>query len=215
MPKILLTQGKFSLIDKEFLHLSKSKWRFKNGYAIKYMPMGRKGSPTMGLHNAVIGFPGDGFVVDHINGDRLDNRIKNLRFVTFRENSQNRKEHRGEKKKSSKYIGVDLNRGRWRAQIQINGKRKHLGLYGEEELAAEAYQFGIKKLKNRIRKKRICNVHVKRIDQLEAVCKELMGSLHDVSRHSVPPFIGEKWMIYIREVALENISKATAILEKK
>lgn len=145
--------GKFALVDDCDAHLKRWKWfcqprRNKDGCAYRsvYMPVrnGRLGfNATVRMHHCIIGLPlNPGICVDHINGDPLDNRRSNLRFVTNRQNSHNRVEHRGEKRKSSKYIGVsfDKSRGLWEAYIQVSGKRIHLGRHATEDGAAAAYQ---------------------------------------------------------------------------
>lgn len=74
--------------------------------------------------------------IDHINGITNDNRIENLRNVTHRQNHQNRKEHR-----NGILIGATYSKykNKWQAQIQINGKLKHIGYYNSELEAHEAY----------------------------------------------------------------------------
>ena len=67
--------------------------------------------------------------IDHINGDKADNRIVNLRDVTKSVNQQNRKFVRG----------YSRDRNRWKAQIGFDGKWKHLGCYGTEQEAHAAY----------------------------------------------------------------------------
>ncbi len=68
--------------------------------------------------------------IDHINGDRLDNRISNLRDVTKSENCKN-KTLRVDNK--SGVSGVYWNKGgaKWHVQIAVNGKRKHLGFFSD------------------------------------------------------------------------------------
>ncbi|NDZ93318.1 HNH endonuclease [Streptomyces sp. SID6673] len=60
--------------------------------------------------------------VDHINGDKLDNRRENLRLVSKAQNGWNRKPPRDNK---SGYTGVhfDVCRSRWMAYINVNGQR--------------------------------------------------------------------------------------------
>ena len=72
-----------------------------------------------------------GFIVDHINGDGLDNRMCNLRYATRRQNCQNR---RKSSNKTSKYKGVDWNiKGKiYRAKIVFNGKQIHIGDFKTE-----------------------------------------------------------------------------------
>lgn len=66
--------------------------------------------------------PRDGRIVDHLNGDRLDDRSLNLRFVTAAESRANVKVHA-----SSGFRGVYPNRGRWAAAAKIGGRKYHLG----------------------------------------------------------------------------------------
>jgi hypothetical protein len=81
--------------------------------------------------------------VDHINGIRDDNRICNLRDVTARENTHNRKEHRAGKKP-----GVFYNKWeqRWDARIFYNGKQYRLGMYDTEELSLQAYNVALEEI---------------------------------------------------------------------
>ena len=78
-----------------------------------------------------------GFVIDHINGDRTDNRIKNLRKATIKENAQNiAKQNR---KTGSRYKGVARRtNGKWMAYIEEDGKRDYLGTFATEAEAAMA-----------------------------------------------------------------------------
>ena len=71
-------------------------------------------------------------MIDHVDGDKSNNRIENLRIVTNQQNQFNRKQAKGYSwhKKAKK----------WRAQIRINGKNnKYLGFFETEEEAREAY----------------------------------------------------------------------------
>lgn len=75
--------------------------------------------------------------IDHINGVRSDNRISNLRAVSFAENQRNRRIHSSNK---SGVIGVDWHKAtnKWRAQIGGKPNNIHLGLFPtiEEAIAA-------------------------------------------------------------------------------
>ena len=79
-------------------------------------------------------------VIDHINGNRLDNRIENLRDVTRQQNSWNLQKARRNNK--SGYLGVDWKpeRSKWRAQIRIDGNKKLIGYFTTAEEASAAYQ---------------------------------------------------------------------------
>lgn len=76
-------------------------------------------------------------IVDHKNGNSLDNRWENLRLATAHENQQNRK-----RRKDSKGVhkGVSPYRGRHRARVTIDGKRITLGEFATEDLAIAAYR---------------------------------------------------------------------------
>lgn len=81
--------------------------------------------------------PDQGMVVDHINGNTMDNRRENLRVCTVAENVRNKRKFRG----TSKFKGVcwDKSRGKWLAIIGLNGKQKNLGRFKQEFDAAKAY----------------------------------------------------------------------------
>ena len=74
--------------------------------------------------------------MDHINGDRDDNRVCNLRQVTHRENLMNRVINR-----AGRLPGCCLEKrsGKWRARIQFDDKRRHIGLFDTEREANAAY----------------------------------------------------------------------------
>lgn len=76
--------------------------------------------------------------VDHIDRDKLNNDVSNLRWCTQSENCSNRKPRSGP---TSIYKGVTFIKtsGKWRAQIVVAGKIKYLGHYETEIEAARAY----------------------------------------------------------------------------
>lgn len=80
---------------------------------------------------------GHRLVVDHIDGNRLNNNLSNLQVITNRENTS--KDQRGG---SSQYVGVCWSKQseKWKVQIRIEGKQKHLGYFEDEVSASEAYQ---------------------------------------------------------------------------
>jgi len=83
------------------------------------------------LHHFVFGKPPNGMETDHRNTIGLDCQKENLRFGSVSQNQQNQSR--------SGIKGITWNRGRWRAQIRINGKKKHLGRFLTPEDAARAY----------------------------------------------------------------------------
>ena len=74
--------------------------------------------------------------IDHRNGVRNDNRWSNLREATQAENQQN---HKMRRDNTSGFIGVARFRNKWRAQIQINGRLKHIGCFTTPDDAHAAY----------------------------------------------------------------------------
>lgn len=76
--------------------------------------------------------------IDHINRDKADNRIENLRECTNAENHQNLPML---STNSSGFVGVTWNKScsKWQAQIRAKGKSKYLGVFSSAEEAAEAY----------------------------------------------------------------------------
>lgn len=78
-----------------------------------------------------------GYVIDHINGDTLDDRLCNLRAVTPEENNKNRKINT---KNTSGVVGVSYKRNKkiWQAEIWDAGKRVYLGIYKTKEEASAA-----------------------------------------------------------------------------
>ena len=76
--------------------------------------------------------------IDHINRDKADNSIKNIREATRAENMYNTKLR---KDNTSGYKGVSLDKrkNKWMARIKINGKYKFLGYFNTPEQAHEAY----------------------------------------------------------------------------
>jgi len=69
--------------------------------------------------------------IDHINGDRANNALSNLRVVTHQQNHFNRTTAKG--------YTWDKQSDKWKAQICLNGKNNYLGLYNTEEDARAAY----------------------------------------------------------------------------
>ena len=92
---------------------------------------------------------GNTLVVDHINGDRSDDRVENLRIVTHRANLS-ACFRSDEDSLSSEYVGVswDKSKSKWGARICHNGVSTFLGFYDTELEASTAYQSVLSKIKD-------------------------------------------------------------------
>jgi hypothetical protein len=104
-----------------------------------YDGTGNENSRQKYVHRLVLkAFVGDSDLqCDHINGNKSDNRIENLRYCTHAENKRYSKKCKN--KKSSIYKGVGREHGRWRSRIMVNRRSISLGLFDTEKDAAIAY----------------------------------------------------------------------------
>ena len=131
MKQLLITKGKFTLLDDDdYERLGQVKVQYSCGYAS--FPVKDKSGKyhNQSLHRFIVNAP-KGMEVDHINGDRLDNRRVNLRICTRLENAKNRSISKLNK---SGFKGVHFCRDRkrrkvWMASIRVDGKRITLGRY--------------------------------------------------------------------------------------
>jgi len=138
MRYIELTQGYKSMIDcSNYNLLNNWSWRITpNGYAIASDKKIIKGERRHFYMHRVVLSAKKGQQIDHINGNKLDNRVSNLRFSTQQQNIANAKKRKGK----SKYKGVNPTKGgRWFAATHKNGERFYLGRFDYEEDAAKAY----------------------------------------------------------------------------
>lgn len=77
--------------------------------------------------------------VDHINGNKRDNRIANLRLATRQQNGANRGANLNNKS-GCRGVHWHPQSGRWRAEMKVARKSKHIGLFRTKEEASAAYQ---------------------------------------------------------------------------
>jgi hypothetical protein len=138
MKKIQLTKGFTALVSDDCAHtgVNWSAWKHRRGYWYAVREVRRAGARrVIYLHREVVGAT-RGQIVDHINGDTLDNRAENLRICTNAENLRNRGKTKANK---SGYKGVYKNKTGWVAQITVNFKCTHLGTFETAALAGAAY----------------------------------------------------------------------------
>ena len=132
MQKIHLwnTEDSYALVDDDnYSWLSRFKWRACSGYACTNF-----GGVRVTMHAMLLQVPG-GLFVDHINRNRIDNRMENLRVASPRENASNASRRLRTK---HPYVGVrpTLNGKRWVARIGARGA--HVGTFDTEAEAVRA-----------------------------------------------------------------------------
>jgi len=135
---IPLTRGLFAIVDEaDYGRVAPHRWvAHRNGIGAFYA---RRPKGAL-LHRFILD-PERGRLVDHIDGNGLDCRRRNMRVCSPAENSRNRKKPRSTK---SRFKGVSPLGGRFQARIWINGKGRHLGTFADEIEAARAYDTAAK-----------------------------------------------------------------------
>ena len=143
MKKIPLTRGKFALVDDiDYAYLMQWKWCYNCGYAVRSSRKsdGFDKQKTIRMHRIIMARKlghNDFNEPDHVNTNKLDNRRSNLRPASDSQQNANK----GPRGDSSKLKGVSWYKQtqKWQAQIQVDGKSKHLGYFTDEIEAARAY----------------------------------------------------------------------------
>jgi hypothetical protein len=134
---IPLTQGKYAIVDAgDYERVSRYKWCLSRTGKQLYAQR-RTGGKTIRMHQFIMN-PPKGMVVDHIDGNGLNNRRSNLRICTRPENTRNR---RVNPNTSTGFKGVwrDKKTGKCWAQIYFEGKPIRLGSFATAVEAARAY----------------------------------------------------------------------------
>jgi len=107
---------------------------------------GRYVSKELRLHRYIMGCKScDGMIIDHINGNTLDNRRENLRVCNHSDSQKNRK-IQSNNRSGHKGVTWSKKQNKWIAQIQDNHKKIHLGSFDDLEEAALAYKEKAKEL---------------------------------------------------------------------
>ncbi len=123
---------------------------FNKATGYYYVSLSKNGkSKTFTVHrlvaNAFIPNPENKPQVDHIDNCRINNNINNLRWCTPEQNQSNKGLSKANKT-NVKGVYFDKNRNVWRAEIQHNGKKSHLGVFRNLEDAFNARQEAAKEL---------------------------------------------------------------------
>jgi len=147
MKTIKLTKDKEAMVDDcDYNMLSAYRWywalkpRSKFGYAVADLHNidNEFGVRHVTMHRMLLK-PDRGKVVDHVNGNGLDNRRENIRICTLSQNNANFAV--GGKRNKSGYKGVSWHKStqKWRATLLLGGKQHYLGIFDDKLEAARAY----------------------------------------------------------------------------
>jgi hypothetical protein len=150
--EIPLTQGFFALVDDEdYEALNKFKWHVderkdgKDWRAVRSLPRTKTGPrKTIFMHRFILN-ANDGQIVDHKNGNGLDNRRANIRLCSQGQNLANM---RNTQHHSSRFKGVYWYERvkKWQVNIRKDGRTQYLGRFYSEEVAARVYDAKAKEL---------------------------------------------------------------------
>jgi hypothetical protein len=133
---IPLTKGLFAIVDAaDYERVSRYKWCASGSPPRAYACRQDHGR-HISMHRFLMN-PPPGMVVDHIDGNRLNNRRGNLRVCTQQQNLFNC----GPKGKSSRFKGVcwDKGRNKWIVHVSLDRRNTYLGRFDDEVEAARAY----------------------------------------------------------------------------
>lgn len=131
--KVLTKKGDEILIDTEdFEKIKRYSWCVsKTGYAVA-----NNGQKVIKMHRYILDINNPKIIVDHRNGNPLDNRKNNLRICNSKQNARNTKVS---KSNTTGQLGISITAyGKFRARIMVNGKEIRLGNYEKIEDAIEA-----------------------------------------------------------------------------
>jgi hypothetical protein len=134
---IPLTQGKYAIVDADdYARVNRHKWCLSRTGNQLYAQRRCRGK-TIRMHQLIMN-PPRGMVVDHIDGNGLNNRRSNLRICTRLENTRNRRRNPST---ATGFKGVwrDKKTGKYWAQIQLSRRPTRLGSFATAVEAARAY----------------------------------------------------------------------------
>ena len=128
-------QGYAFVDDEDFEYLNQWKWQMKKDRRTYYAQRLK----SVLMHRILL-TPTAGLVVDHINGNGLDNRKSNLRAVTVAKNSQNRVRLPNNNKSGVVGVYWSKRRSRWIAKMTRSGKCRQIGSFKSQSMAKIAIE---------------------------------------------------------------------------
>jgi hypothetical protein len=139
MKKIIISRGYEVIVDDEdFVVLNEIKWQSSVKSNTIYASNSKYGRIHRFLLNAK-----KGDIIDHIDGNGLNNQKSNLRFCTFQDNMRNKKTWGKIKYNGVSFVKKNTNYS-YRCRITVNGKTLHLGYFKTELEAALEYNIKAK-----------------------------------------------------------------------
>ena len=183
--------GEEIIVDsKDYDFLNKYKWYIVEGYAKTSIKIDGKWK-QISIHRLITN-ANDNDIIDHRDGDTLNNRRENLRIATVSQNAMNKK--KTDKKCTSSYKGVRRKNDYWESYIYIDGKQNYLGAFTNECASANCYNYH-------------ANIHFKefaRLNSVEYMNKEEWEK-HRITKDKSSKFFGvaynkknNNWVAYIR-----------------
>ena len=129
MASVFTNSGKEILIDEEDLAwATQFTWYVTDtGYAYRSVRVAGK-SKNIRMHRELLSAT-KGVDVDHINGNRVDNRRTNLRLCSRSNNLKNKTKRRCDNRSGITGVFQHKQTGKWAVQIQVDGKPRHVGLF--------------------------------------------------------------------------------------
>lgn len=185
----VVTQAAVSEEDCE--RVKAHKWHLNSGYAC-----GTINKNTISMHQFILGTPEDGYVVDHIDKNRLNNTRTNLRFATRGQNGQNTTRTSGKT-----YTGVYLSKGKYVAKYA----GIHLGQFINEEDAARVYDIYVFQREGRY------STTNGLVSYEEALSITLNIPSENKKNRDLPPYIYRCGKWYIAQVRYENVLYRSSI----
>lgn len=129
--------GRHAIVDATLPQLAallECRWYVNDKGYVRTFDLEKPGRVTVKLHQVILDTP-PGLIVDHINGNPLDNRLINLRPATSSQNAMNRNRPRGK----VPYRGVSLRGERFHAKLRWKDESLHLGDFHTAKDAARVY----------------------------------------------------------------------------